>query len=161
DVLRLVDGIGRSAEPALSCSLLRRDRLDEGVEHRRKAPTSGDVLLERRALVLRQHFDSKEARVHEIREDDVNDAVTSCERDGRLGSIERQWPHSLSLPPRENHRKNPRALVRRPQYHFPRHGADSSSLLGEFGNGLGPLERKIRTKPEGPCLGRNARPRPK
>ena len=53
----LVDGVGRAAEPALAGALLRGDRLDELVEHRREPPAARDVLLERRALVLGEDLD--------------------------------------------------------------------------------------------------------
>ena len=61
DMLALVDGVGRAPEPRLARALLCRDRLDELVEDGRQAPHARDVLLERRALVLREHLDPKRA----------------------------------------------------------------------------------------------------
>ena len=97
DVLALVDGVGRALEPGLAGALLRGDRLDELVEHRREAPHARDVLLERRALVLRQHLDAGEPRVDEVREDDVDDAVATRRTErrasrGRSVSGPRRWP---------------------------------------------------------------------
>ena len=88
DVLALVDGVGRAAEPRLARALLRGDGLDELVEDRREAPDARDVLLERRALVLREHLDAREARVDEVREDDVDDAV-AARRTARPASRDR------------------------------------------------------------------------
>ena len=61
DVLALPDGVGRAAVPGLARALLRGDGLDELIEDGREAPVSRDVLLERRALVLREHLDARRA----------------------------------------------------------------------------------------------------
>jgi hypothetical protein len=99
DVLALVHRVGRAAEPRLARALLRGDRLDELVEDRRETPDARDVLLERRALVLREDLDAREARVDEVRQDDVDDAVASAEGDRGLGAIERQREEARPSPP--------------------------------------------------------------
>src|SRR6185369_12165829 len=110
-----------SAEPALAGALLRRDRLDEVIEHGGESPPSRDVLFERGALVLRQHLDAKKSRVDEVREDDVDDAVTTAEGNGRLRSVERQRAHTFPLASGEDHREHSRTLVGRSKNQFTRH----------------------------------------
>ncbi len=61
DVLALPDRVGRAAVPRLARALLRGDGLDVLIEDRREAPVSRDVLLERGALVLREHLDARRA----------------------------------------------------------------------------------------------------
>jgi hypothetical protein len=106
DVLTLEDRVRRALEPGEPGPLLRRDGLDELVEDRREAPDARDVLLEGRALVLRQHLDPAEARVDEVREDDVDDPVSSGEGNSGLGAVERQGVEPLALAAREDHHEN-------------------------------------------------------
>ena len=107
DVLALPDGVGRAAVPGLAGALLGGDRLDELIEDRREPPVSRDVLLERRALVLREHLDARQPRVDEVREDDVDDPVAAAERDRGLRAIERQREEAPALAAGEDHDEHP------------------------------------------------------
>ena len=64
------------------------------------------MLLERRALVLREHLDAREPRVDEVREDDVDDAVAPAEGHRGLGAVERERVEALALPAGEDHHEN-------------------------------------------------------
>lgn len=97
DVLRLVDSVGGALEPAFSGALLSRNGLDEVVEHGRKAPGSRDVFFERGALVLREHLDFVQSGVDEVRQNDVDDSVTSPERNRRFCAVVGEGSESSSF----------------------------------------------------------------
>ena len=113
DVLRLVDRVGRAAKPALSGALLRGDRLDEVVEHRREAPRARDVLFERRALVLREDLDPMQPRVDEIRENDVDDSIAPTEGNRGLGAVDRERAEAPPLAAGEDHHEHAARLEER------------------------------------------------
>ncbi len=110
DVHGLVDRVGRALEPVLAGALLRRDGLDVVVEHRREVPRAGDVLLQRRALVLGEHLDLAQPGVDEVGEDEVDDAVAAAERDRRLGPLVGERPEAPPLPTRQDHHQNARCF---------------------------------------------------
>ena len=126
DVLALPHRVGRAAVPRLARALLRGDGLDELVEHRREAPVARDVLLERRALVLREHLDAREPRVDEVREDDVDDAIATAEGHRRLRAVERERVEALALAAGEDHHEHLRRVeVELPPVH--RENVDASA----------------------------------
>ena len=96
----LIDGVGRALIPGFAGRAhLRRHGDDELVlQQAAELPSFAQVLQQRLALELRQHVDGVDARVDEIAEDEVDDAILPAERDGRLGAFlgERIKPGALS-----------------------------------------------------------------
>ena len=105
-VVVLVDRVGAAHEPARPEAHLRGHGRHVVAEQRRQPPRGRDVLVQRVALVLRQHHDLVEVRVDEVREREVDQAVVAAERHGGLGPVRRERREPLALATRENHRQN-------------------------------------------------------
>ena len=108
DVARgLANRVGRSLEPVgVVGRLLGRQDLDEAVAEQIHAIGLGDVAVERRGIELRQHEDAAELRMQAIADRNVDQAVLSADRDGRLGPVLRQRKQPRSLPAAENERED-------------------------------------------------------
>jgi len=102
EVQALQDRVGRPREPPLAEPLLCGHRRDVGVQQRRHPPRLRDVTVEAVGLVLGQHDELAQARVDEVRDGEVDQAVLSAERDGRLRSVDRERHEPLALPARED-----------------------------------------------------------
>ena len=75
--------------------------------------SSSDALLYCVSTLMRD-----EARVDEVRQDDVDDAVAAAERHGGLGAVERERVEALALAAREDHHEHLRRVeVQRPLVH--------------------------------------------
>jgi len=98
----LVDGVRGAAEPVRPAAHLRRDRVHELPDVERQAPGPDDVLDEGVGLELRQHLDLREAGVHEVVQDEVDDPVAPAEGDRRLRPVARQREEPLSHAARED-----------------------------------------------------------
>jgi hypothetical protein len=101
----LVHGIRRSAVPELAEAHLRRNDLDVLAESG-QAPVAGQMLDQARRHVLREHVDPPVPRVHEVREDEVDDPVATGKRDAGLGPVDRQGAESGSLPAGHDHHES-------------------------------------------------------
>jgi hypothetical protein len=96
DVEILINGIGRAAIPDLAELLLRRDYIDELAELTvQVAPAALHMLDQGVRLILSQDEDLANARVDAVRQGEVDDAVLSPERRGRLRSLIRQLHEPL------------------------------------------------------------------
>ncbi len=104
DVEVLIDGVGAAAEPLRADVHRCRDRGDVVAELGRELPASRQMLHQRARLVLGQHADLGDAGVHEVREDEVDDAVAPAERHGRLGPVAGERIESLALAAGEDQR---------------------------------------------------------
>ena len=88
DLHVLPQRVGRALVPLRPEALLRRDDLDELAELAAQvAPAALDVLHQRMRLVLRQHRDLPDARVHAVRQHEIHDAELAAERRRRLAAI--------------------------------------------------------------------------
>ena len=85
----LVDGVRGAAVPGLARRAhLGRHRDDELLlEQPTELPAVREVLQQRLALELREDVDGVDARVDEVAEDEVDDAVLAPERYRRLGAL--------------------------------------------------------------------------
>ena len=81
DVLRLVHGVDGAFEPAFSGALLSGDGFDEVIEDGGHSPGAGDVFFEACAFVLGEDFDTNDARVHEVGQHDIDEAISATEGD--------------------------------------------------------------------------------
>jgi hypothetical protein len=88
DVLVLVDGVGGAAVPAfLVHPLLRRQQVDELVHLAlEEGPAALQVAQQAVALVLGDHADAADARVHAVGQRKVHDAELAAKVDRRFGS---------------------------------------------------------------------------
>jgi hypothetical protein len=102
----LQDGVGRTAEPALAETLLRRHGCDVRVEQPGEAPGLRDVAVETVRLVLREHHDLGEARVDEVAEREVDEAVAAPEGHGGLSPVRGERHEPLALSTCENNSKD-------------------------------------------------------
>ena len=103
DVQILVDGIGRAAIPNLAELLLRRHDVDELAELAvQVAPAALHMLNQGVSLILRENEDLADARVHAVRQREVDDAVLAAERGGRLGAMVRQLHEPLTTAARHD-----------------------------------------------------------
>ncbi len=105
-VQRLVDRVGAAEVPALADALLRRHRRDVVAEQRRHPPRRGDVPVEAVRLVLREHDDLQEARVHDVGQGEVDQPVDAAERHRRLGPVGGEWHQPLALTASEHDRQD-------------------------------------------------------
>ena len=101
-VQRLQDGIGTAGVPTRTQSLLRRDRGHVVAQHLAHPPRGGDVPVQRMRLVLRQHADPQVSGVHQVGQDEVDEAEITAEGDGRLCAVSGQRPQPLSLTTSQN-----------------------------------------------------------
>ncbi len=65
------------------------------------------MLGERLRLVLREHVDGPDARVRQVRQDEVDDPVAAAEGHGRLGAIEREREEARALAAGHDQRDEP------------------------------------------------------
>jgi hypothetical protein len=98
EVVALMDGIGGTGEPPRTEPLLRRHRGHVVAQQGGRAPGLGDMPVQRMGLVLGQHDDLQVARVDEVGQREVDQAVDPAERHGRLGAIRGQGRQALALP---------------------------------------------------------------
>ena len=98
----LVHGVRRAAEPVRAAPHLRRDRIDELPDVEREAPGADDVLDERVRLELREDLDLREAGVHEVVQDEIDDPVAPAERHGRFRAVAREREQALAHAARED-----------------------------------------------------------
>jgi len=98
----LVHGVGRAAVPELAEAHLRRHDLDVLAEPA-EPPVAGQVLDQARRHVLREHVDAPVPRVHEVRQDEVDDPVAAGERDAGLGAVDRERAEARPLAARHDH----------------------------------------------------------
>src|SRR5581483_9022061 len=103
-------------EPLRPEPLLGRDGCDVVPEQRRQPPDRRHVPVEAMALVLRQHDDPEVARVHEVRQGEVHEAVVAAEGDGRLRPVGGERQQALTLAPCQDETE-----YRRPPTHWLRH----------------------------------------
>ncbi len=101
----LVDGVGRALIPVFVDPLLRRQDVDEFVEFAaEESPAEVQMPVEAGGLVLRQHQHAAQATVDAVREGEIDDAVDSPERHGRLRTVSRERFESRPLAPRQDQR---------------------------------------------------------
>ena len=100
----LVDGVRRALIPGLvGGPHLRGHGDDEAVlQDPAELPAVGEVLEQRLALELGEDVDRVDARVDEVAEDEVDDAVLAAERNGRLGALLGEGIEASALPSGEN-----------------------------------------------------------
>ena len=85
----LIDGIGGALKPLRSFAHLRRHDGNELVgKNRRERPGAVDMLDQRLRLVLHQQIDRVDAGVDQVRQHEIDDAIASPERHGRLRAFE-------------------------------------------------------------------------
>jgi len=96
----LVDGVGRALVPGFTGRAhLGRHRNNELVlEEASELPALAEVLQQRLAFELGEHVDGVDARVDEIAEDEVDDAILPAEGDSGFGAFlgQRVQPGTLS-----------------------------------------------------------------
>ena len=99
----LIDGVGGALVPVFVDALLRRQHFDVFVQFaRQEAPAGADVARQAAGLVLRQHEDAAKIAVDAIGEREIDDAIESAERHGRLGAIAGQGFQPRALAPGQN-----------------------------------------------------------
>ena len=105
DVEVLVDGVRAALVPVHAGAHLRGHRLHVVAQERRHPPRARQVVVERVALVLREHLHPVHAGVDEVRENEVDDAVPPAEGNGGLGALagERLEPGACTTC--QNHRQ--------------------------------------------------------
>ena len=103
----LVDGIGGSLVPGLGDALHGGQDLNELAEFvgDDRAPALADVAIERERLVLGEDVDVAQVGVDAVGEGDIDDAVLAGERDGRLGTIAREWEKPFAGTASQQHTK--------------------------------------------------------
>ena len=69
-------------------------------------PAGGDVAIEAAGLVLGQDEDAAQVAVDAVGQGEVDDAVESAERDGRLGTVARQRVQAGALAARQDQRQH-------------------------------------------------------
>src|SRR5262249_23627828 len=94
------DGIRSALVPLFVDPLLRWNDVDELAQLAAQVipPTERDVAIQAHRLVLREHENPPQAAVEAVGEREIDDAVDTTERHGRLGPVARQRaePRSLS-----------------------------------------------------------------
>ena len=109
-VERLEDGIRRPLEP-LAPPSLGGHRLDVLIEHRGQVPARTRWLFSESPGVPREDLDLVKARVDEVRQHKVDQAVSATDRHSGLGAILGQWPEPA---PRHRPRPEPARAVPAP-----------------------------------------------
>src|ERR1022692_2325937 len=96
----LVNGVGRALVPGFAGRAhLGRHRDNKlRLEETAELPSLAQMLQQRLAFELRQHVDGVDARVDEIAQDEVDDAILPAEGDSGLGTFlgQRVEPGALS-----------------------------------------------------------------
>jgi hypothetical protein len=101
----LKDRVDRALVPITTRAHLRGHRLAEVTEEGRHAPRARDVIVERVRLVLRQHLELEDARVDEVREAEVDDAIAATERDGGLRALSGEGVKARTSATSQHHRE--------------------------------------------------------
>src|SRR5712691_1585824 len=100
----LVDVVGGALIPLLRDAHLRREDFDVIAEAGEGRPSGADVAVQAEGLVLGEDENAAEIRIDAVREGDVDDAVESAERNGRLGAVASERPEAFALAPgKENY----------------------------------------------------------
>jgi hypothetical protein len=107
----LIDRVRGAPVPGLARRPhLGRHRDDEVVlEQAAELPALGQVLEQRLALELGEHVDRVDARVDEVAQDEVDDAVLAPERHRRLRPLLGQGKEAGTLPPGQDDPENPQS----------------------------------------------------
>src|SRR5260370_179586 len=95
----LVDGVGGALIPLLRDAHLRREDFDVIAEAGEGGPARTDVAVEAESFVLGEDENAAEIRIDAIGERDVDNAVESAERNGRLGAVASKRPEAFALAP--------------------------------------------------------------
>ena len=96
-VERLQDRVGGAGVPARPEALLRGNRRDVLPGKPRKPPVLRDVTVQRMRLVLRENADLQIARVHQVRQHEVDQPIGAAEGNGGLGPVRGQRVQPLAL----------------------------------------------------------------
>jgi hypothetical protein len=96
-VERLVQRVGRAAEPVLAHALLRRHRLDVTLGHGRQVPATREVRVQRIRFVLGEDLDLRDAAVDQVRQDEVDEPVAAADGDGGLGAVRGERQKACAL----------------------------------------------------------------
>ena len=102
----LEDGVGGALVPVVASAHLCRHQIHVLVEARVQVPCGGDMLVQRVALELRQDLDLEDARVDEVVQNEIDDAVGSAEMHGRLGAVAGEGLQTASLSACHDHAKD-------------------------------------------------------
>ncbi len=101
---------------------LRRHRNHElRLEQAAELPALAEVLQQRLAAELRQHIDRVDARVDEITQDEIDDAILAAKRNGRFGPLLGQRIEPGSLAAGQHDAQHPYAHRFRPSTYCSRH----------------------------------------
>ena len=96
----LKNRVGGALVPQLAHPHLGRHRDDEVIgQHPAELPSVLEMLDQRLRAPLDEHVDRVDARVDEVGENEIDDAVFAAERDRRLGAIAGQGMKPGALPP--------------------------------------------------------------
>jgi hypothetical protein len=99
----LVDGVGGAAVPGLAQALLGRHHVHVLTQVRRQeAPAALDVADQALRLVLRQHGNAADARVHAVAEREVDDLELAGKGHGRLGAPVGELLQARAAPARQH-----------------------------------------------------------
>jgi len=101
--------IGRALEPpgVAPKHLRRHDGHELAGQHGRQHPGLAHVLDKFLRLVLDQQIDRVDPGIDQVRQSEVHDAVTTAERDRRLGTLRGQRIEARALPAGHDESKNP------------------------------------------------------
>jgi len=93
----LVDGVGGALIPLLRNAHLGRKDFDVVAEAGERRPAGADVAVQAEGFVLSEYENAAEIRIDAIGERDVDDAIESAKRNGRLGAVASQGPQPFAL----------------------------------------------------------------
>jgi hypothetical protein len=105
-------GVGAALEEAWAQVHRRRDRGDVVAHLWRELPAAGQMLHQRASLVLRDDVQLVDARVDEVRQHDVDDAIAAAEGHRRLGAVTRERVEPLSFSAGQDDADDGRAVRR-------------------------------------------------
>jgi len=106
----LQDRVGGAAIPGGAHPHLRRhDRHEEVREHAARPPSQAQVLDQRLRLVLHEDVERRHVRVHEVRQDEIDQAMTAAEGYRRLRALARERLQAIAAAAGHDHREHPRA----------------------------------------------------
>jgi hypothetical protein len=101
----LVDRVRGTLEPPAERVRARQQHLDRAFAIGEPGrPRRGDVLDERFGLVLREHVDRRDARVHEVAQHEIHEAIAASERQRRLRFLGREWIEPRAFAAGKHHR---------------------------------------------------------
>ena len=102
----LVHRIGRAPVPVLADLLLGGNHVDELAKLAAQvAPATMNVVDERLRLVLGQHADLANARIHAVRQHEIDNPELAAKGRGRLAAMGRQLFESFAPPTRHDDRQ--------------------------------------------------------